>query len=98
MADRDEKYVIIHQTMRSQVLTRLAGSIATSEIVLRYGLSTLTKRNDFKFSRFLIFLIYLLLTFFKSKQNIYQEYEKSGNLVPYDNKAILILLVGNYDF
>ena len=32
--DRDEKYVIRHQSMRSQGLTGLSGPIATSEIVL----------------------------------------------------------------
>ena len=64
LADRDEKYVFRHQNMRSQGLT---GPIATSEIVLRYALSTLTKRTDFNFSRFLIFLINILLTFLKSE-------------------------------
>ena len=48
--------------MRSQGLT---GLIDTSEIVVHYALSTLTKRTDFKFSRFLIFLINILLTFLK---------------------------------
>ena len=62
--DRDEKYVIRHQNMWSQGLT---GPIATSEIVLRYALSTLTKRTDFNFSRFLIFLINILFTFLKSE-------------------------------
>ena len=52
--------------MRSQGLTGLAGPIATSEIVLRYALSTLTKRTDFNFSRFLI-LITILFTFLKSE-------------------------------
>ena len=66
-ADRDEKYVIRHQNMRSQGLTGLAGPIATSEIVLGYALSTLTKRTDFNFSRFLIFLINILFTFLKSE-------------------------------
>ena len=68
LADRDEKHVIRHQNMRSQGLTGLSGPIATSEIVLRYALSTLTKRTtDFNFSRFLIFLINILLTFLKSE-------------------------------
>ena len=67
LADRDEKYVIRHQNMRSQGFTGLAGPIATSEIVLHYALSTLTKRTDFNFSRFLIFLINILFTFLKSK-------------------------------
>ena len=67
LADRDEKYVIRHQNMRSQGLTRLSGPIATSEIVLRYALSTLTKRTDYSFSRFLIFLIDILFTFLKSE-------------------------------
>ena len=57
LADRDEKYVIRHKNIRSQDLTGLAEPIATSEIVLRYALSTLTKHTDFNFSRFLIFLI-----------------------------------------
>ena len=48
----DEKYVIRHQNMRSQGLTGLAGPIATSEIVLHYAVSTLTKRTDFNFSTF----------------------------------------------
>ena len=64
LADRDEKYVIRHQNMRSQGLT---GPIATFEIVLRYALSTLTKRTDFNFSRFLIFLKNILFTFLKSE-------------------------------
>ena len=59
--------VIRHQNMRSQSLTRLSERIATSEIVLSYALSTLTKRTDFNFSRFLIFLIDILFTFFKSE-------------------------------
>ena len=67
LADWDEKYVIRHQNMRSEGLTGLAGPIATSEIVLRYALSTLTKRTDFNFSRFLIFLINILFTFLKSE-------------------------------
>ena len=41
LADRDEKYVIRHQNMRSQGLTGLAGPTAPSEIVLRYAFSTL---------------------------------------------------------
>ena len=53
--------------MRSQGLTGLSGPIATSEIVLRYALSTLTKRTDFNFPRFLILLINILLTFLKSE-------------------------------
>ena len=61
------KNVIRHQNMRSQGLTGLSGPIATSEIVLSYALSTLTKRTDFNFSRFLIFLIDILFTFFKSE-------------------------------
>ena len=64
LADRDENYVIRHQNMRSQGLT---GPIATSEIVLRYAPSTLTKRTDFNFSRFLIFLKNILFTFLKSE-------------------------------
>ena len=64
LADRDEIYVIRHQNMRSQGLT---GPIATSEIVLWYALLALTKRTDFNFSRFLIFLINTLFTFLKSK-------------------------------
>ena len=60
LADRDEKYVIKHKNIRSQDLTGLAEPIATSEIVLRYAFSTLTKRTDFNFSRFLIFLINIL--------------------------------------
>ena len=67
LADRDEKYVIRHQNMRSQGLTWLAGPIATSEIVLRYALSTLTKRTDFNFSRHFIFLINILCTFLKKR-------------------------------
>ena len=63
LADRDEKYVIRHQNKRSQCLTGLAGPIATCEIVLRYALSMLTKRIDFNFSRFLMFLINILLLF-----------------------------------
>ena len=64
LTDRDEKYVIRHQNMSSQGLTGLAGPIATSEIVLRYALSALTKRTDFNFSRFLTFLINILFTFY----------------------------------
>ena len=60
LADRDEKYVIRHKNIRSQDLTGLAEPIATSEIVLSYALSTLTKRTDLNFSRFLIFLINIL--------------------------------------
>ena len=67
LADRDEKYVTRHQNMRSQGLTGLSGPIATSQIVLRYALSTLTKRTDFNFSLLLIFLINILFTFFKSE-------------------------------
>ena len=67
LADRDEKYVIRYQHTRNQGLTRLAGPMATSEIVLRYALSALTKRTNFNFSRFLIFLINILFTFLKSK-------------------------------
>ena len=59
--------MIRHQNMRSQCLTGLAGPIATSEIVLRYALSTLTKRTDFNFSRFLIFLINISFTVLKSE-------------------------------
>ena len=61
--DRGEKYVIRHQSMRCQGLTGLSGPIATSEIVLRYGLPTLTKHTDFNFVRFLVFLINILFTF-----------------------------------
>ena len=50
--------------MRSQGLT---GPIVTSEIVLPYALSTLTKRTDFNFSRLLIFLINILFTSLKSE-------------------------------
>ena len=64
LADRDEKYVIRHQNMRSQ---GLSGPISTSEIVLRYAFSTFTKRTDFNFSRFLIFLINIVFTFFKMR-------------------------------
>ena len=53
--------------MRSQGLTGLSRPIATSEIVLRYALPMLTKRTDFNFSRFLILLINILLTFLKSE-------------------------------
>ena len=53
--------------MRSQCLTGLSGPIASSEIVLRYALSTLTKRTDFNFSRFLIFLINILFSFLKGE-------------------------------
>ena len=67
LADRDKKYVIKHQNMRSQGLTGLAGPIATSEIVLCYALSTLTKRTDFNFSRFLIFMIIFFFYFFKKR-------------------------------
>ena len=67
LADRGKKYVMRHQNMRSQGLTGLAGPIATSKIVLHYALSTLTKRTDFHFSRFLIFLINILYTFLKGK-------------------------------
>ena len=52
--------------MRSQSLTGLSGPIATSEIMLCYAFLTLTKRTDFNFSRFLIFLINILFTFLKS--------------------------------
>ena len=65
--DWDEKYVIRHQSMRSQGLTGLSGPIATSEIVLRHALPTLTKCTDFNFSRFLVFLINILFTFLKSE-------------------------------
>ena len=65
--DRDEKYVMRHQSMRSQGLTGLPRPIATSEIVLRYALPTLTKRTEFNFSRFLVFLINILFTFLKSE-------------------------------
>ena len=57
LADRDKNYVIRHQNMRSQGLTGLFGPIATSE------LSTLTKRTDFNFSRFLIFLMNICFLF-----------------------------------
>ena len=67
LAERDEKYVIRHQNMRSQGLTGLSGPIASSEVVLRYALSTLTKRTDFNFSRFFVLLINILLTFLKSE-------------------------------
>ena len=60
LADRDEKYMIRHKNIWSQDLSGLAEPIATSEIVLRYALSTLTKRTDFNFSRFLIFVINIL--------------------------------------
>ena len=72
LADWDKKYVIRHQNMRSQGLTGLSGPIATSEIVLLYALSTLTKRTDFNFSRFLIFLINILFTFFKKRIAIFE--------------------------
>ena len=52
LADRDEKYVIRHKNLRNQDLTGLAEPIATSEIVLRYALSTLTKRTDLTFPDF----------------------------------------------
>ena len=64
--DQDKKYVIRHQCMRSLGLTGLSIPIATSEIVLRYALPTLTKHTDFNFSRFLIFLINILFTFYKA--------------------------------
>ena len=67
LTDRDEKYLIRHQNMSSQGLSGLAGQIATSEILLRYALSALTKRTDFNFSRFLIILINILFTFLKSE-------------------------------
>ena len=69
LADRDEKYVIMHQNMRSQGLTGLSEPIAPSEIALRYALSTLTKRTDFNFYLFrvLIFLINILFTLLKSE-------------------------------
>ena len=66
LADRDEKYVIRHQNMRSQGLTVLSVPIATSEIVLHYALSTPTKHTYFNFSSFLIFLINILFTFLKA--------------------------------
>ena len=69
--DRDEKYVIRHQSMRSQGLTGLSGPIATSEIVLRYALPTLTKRTDFNYSRVLVFLINILFTFLKKRIAIF---------------------------
>ena len=72
--DWDEKYVIRHQSMRSQGLTGLSGPIATctSEIVLRYALPTLTKHTDFNFSRFLVFFINILFTFLKSEIAIFE--------------------------
>ena len=59
--------MIRHQSMKSYGLTGLSGPIATSEIVLRYALPTLTKRTDFNFSRFHVFLINILFTFLKSE-------------------------------
>ena len=67
LGDRDSKYVIRHQSKRSQGLTGLSGPIAISKIVLRYALPTLTKRTDFNFSRFLVFLINILFAFLNSK-------------------------------
>ena len=67
LADRDEKYVIRHQNMRSQGLTGLAGPTATSVLESRYELSTLTKRTHFNFSRFLIFLINILFIFLNTE-------------------------------
>ena len=59
--------MIRHQNMRSHGLTGLSGPKATSKIVLRYALSTLTKRTDFNFFICLIFLINILYTFLKSE-------------------------------
>ena len=59
--------MIRHQSMRSHGLTGLSGPIATFEIVLCYALPTLTKRTDFNFSRFHVFLINILFTFLKSE-------------------------------
>ena len=72
LGDRDEKYVVRHQNIRSQGLTGISGPIATSKIVLRYALSTLTKHTDFNFSRFLIFLINILFTFLKSELRFFR--------------------------
>ena len=55
LANRDEKYVIRHQNMRSQGLTGLAGPIATSEIVLHYALSTLTKQISHILNKYFVY-------------------------------------------
>ena len=61
--------MIRHQSMMSQGLT---GPIATSEIVLRYALPTLTKRTDFNFSRFSRLLDKYFVYFFKKRIAIFE--------------------------
>ena len=67
LADRDKKICDQIPKYEESRSYRASGPQATSEIVLRYALLTLTKRTDVNFSRFLIFLINIFFTFLKSE-------------------------------